>query len=302
MEGPPVDKLLLDVLDVDWCNGFGFQLSRERQCLYIGRVFLAQPNKSNGYDSYEVDERILLSRIKETLGYDDIWMTDFLGRDYLTVGVSRYSDISRIIITILSFGEYKFVTHNGNSSFLAHFKPGEVYTRQLHERKLIETLRANYTSMVECISLTRQPTVREAWQAVCDFGGVRAFFKHFNYTTQEGRDFCSELRSALGKSPRSKKEAPTEWPWYKETIQKYRILQWEEVESLPKKAKKEEEEECMICMDAAPTTTVVPCGCRVVCDACSKDLKTTPDKRICVRCRQEITHVAYEKNNEMEEC
>ena len=61
-----------------------------------------------------------------------------------------------------------------------------------------------------------------------------------------------------------------------------------------------EEEECMICLDAKPTTTVIPCGHRVVCDDCSVKLKETPDNQICTQCRCEITHVFYKNKNKVE--
>jgi hypothetical protein len=53
----------------------------------------------------------------------------------------------------------------------------------------------------------------------------------------------------------------------------------------------EDEFTCMICMDAAPSTCVRPCGHVVVCSSCSIGLRDTPDKEICVRCRTPIEMV-----------
>jgi hypothetical protein len=53
----------------------------------------------------------------------------------------------------------------------------------------------------------------------------------------------------------------------------------------------DEEEVCMICLDAKPNTMVLPCEHVVVCKACSTRLPSTPDAHTCVRCRRPITHV-----------
>lgn len=53
------------------------------------------------------------------------------------------------------------------------------------------------------------------------------------------------------------------------------------------------EDRCMICLDAKPSTMVMPCGHVVVCAACSKGLAATHDAKICVKCRRPIEEVIY---------
>lgn len=66
-----------------------------------------------------------------------------------------------------------------------------------------------------------------------------------------------------------------------------------EEERRSKKARVDEDEpfECMICMDAAPTTIVYPCGHCVACSDCSVGLRATADKNVCVRCRRPIERI-----------
>jgi hypothetical protein len=56
-------------------------------------------------------------------------------------------------------------------------------------------------------------------------------------------------------------------------------------------AARDEPDLCMICLTNLPDTIVKPCNHCVVCSACSKALRATPDARICVRCRTPITAI-----------
>ncbi len=51
-----------------------------------------------------------------------------------------------------------------------------------------------------------------------------------------------------------------------------------------------QEELCVICLDKAADTMVLPCEHSVVCHACSKKLESTNDARLCVQCRRPIEH------------
>jgi hypothetical protein len=60
---------------------------------------------------------------------------------------------------------------------------------------------------------------------------------------------------------------------------------------------KEETEKCCVCLDNEPDTIAIPCGCRVVCTACSLILnKDRKQMGQCAVCRQQMTHVAYPDN------
>lgn len=51
--------------------------------------------------------------------------------------------------------------------------------------------------------------------------------------------------------------------------------------------------ECMICLERAADTVVMPCEHSVVCAECSRQLKETPDAHVCCQCRRPITGVRY---------
>jgi hypothetical protein len=62
------------------------------------------------------------------------------------------------------------------------------------------------------------------------------------------------------------------------------------------------EDSCMACDNAVPDTIAIPCGHKVLCQACSKTLKesNTFATRHCVKCNQEITGVYLEKTDDMQ--
>lgn len=202
MEG---DADFLRRLDIEWINGFGFQCSHGPNVvpprLYLGKIFLAEPNTKNGYDSYEVDtEDVLKTKVIPLLeGWtsQDIWCTDYIGHEFVTIRVSRYHDIARIINTILSIGLYSFRTHNGNTSYTALFRPGMVYSRETHELQLIETLRENFNIYKSCMKFNDDWLV---WRHMRDGVGFRQFLKLRNYVTEQGQEFCKEIRAAVGKA------------------------------------------------------------------------------------------------------
>lgn len=304
MEGDPE---FLKFLSVDWINGFGFQCSDSKDLnpprLYIGKIFLDKPDESRGYPLHDVDTTTVINtEIIPLLGpgytRDDIWCTDYIGHEFVTVHASRYKDIPRIITTILATGKYRFRTHNGNTSYTALFYPGEVYSKETHERKLVETLRENF----ECFAKNTDQTERFIWERMKEMGGFRQFLRNSNYITDEGRAFCLHIRETLGKSTYSKYDPYNQWEWYRNAVNNYDLIPEKSAirAESPKKAKLDTDE-CMVCMDRVATTTVLPCGCRVVCDECSIGLRNTADTKTCIRCRNPITHVAYEKNNDLEE-
>lgn len=58
-----------------------------------------------------------------------------------------------------------------------------------------------------------------------------------------------------------------------------------------KRERGDEAPECMICMDRAPNTLVLPCMDCVVCDTCSDRLANSADAKRCVACRRKIARV-----------
>jgi hypothetical protein len=58
--------------------------------------------------------------------------------------------------------------------------------------------------------------------------------------------------------------------------------------------------ECMVCLDAPPSTLVLPCMHKVVCEACSEQLKGSSDRKTCLYCRSEIQGISYESGETFE--
>jgi len=69
-------------------------------------------------------------------------------------------------------------------------------------------------------------------------------------------------------------------------------------ENEPAKSAKVDEgpNECMICLEAPPDTTVIPCLHQVVCASCSVELEGTADAKVCCQCRCPIDGVFYPDN------
>lgn len=52
---------------------------------------------------------------------------------------------------------------------------------------------------------------------------------------------------------------------------------------------------CIVCMERCADTLALPCGHQVCCRRCSDALRTTPNARLCVLCRQPLTGVAQDE-------
>lgn len=306
MEG---DAQFLNALEVEWVNGFGFQSSSDQNPprLYIGQIFLRLPADNDVWTSQSVDTaKVIQDEVIPLLPPDfsksDVWCTDFIGREFVTVRVSRYRFIPDVINAVLSIGKYGFKTHNGNTSYTAVFAPGESYTRDMHELRLVETLRENFRWVCEATKGVEQM----AWVRMKEMGGLRSFLKEDNWITPQGKDWCRHARQLLAKAPTSKHVHRYTWDWFREVNSRYNGIFFAVVETAKKQklegaSGEEGEDVCMICLDRQPSTLAIPCGCRVVCDSCSHGLCETPDNRVCVRCRKAITHVAYQDANHVEE-
>lgn len=219
MEGL-VDPQLFKAIEADCCNGFGFQAGGESQrpCIYLGQPFLAQPVDRNGWPSSEIDETKFLDDIHAVLrpqGIEDgdVWITDWLGRNFLTIPIARYNQIPNIINACLQCG-YKFLTHG---EWKAQFMPGDDFNRISFEHKLLETFEYNKQEMLKCIPNCPMDRIFNI--------GMRPFLKIWNYATPEGRAFCAEMRAALRKrKPVSGFNDRFNWPWFQEVAHKYGIL------------------------------------------------------------------------------
>jgi hypothetical protein len=60
-------------------------------------------------------------------------------------------------------------------------------------------------------------------------------------------------------------------------------------------------DQCMVCMERPPQTVALPCGHKVVCEACSAALKVDPNnRRTCIICRQPIDDVYLLQSEKMQ--
>lgn len=63
------------------------------------------------------------------------------------------------------------------------------------------------------------------WDTVSNLCNLRSLKKHWNWTTQEGRDFCTQLRMEMGcKKPISAFEDRFNWPFFEATCKKFSVL------------------------------------------------------------------------------
>jgi len=321
-------KEVENVFDIAQCNGFGFQVSRSSETqklhLHIAKPFHGVPKPSihgdpRGREDLNDEEQVaFLDALRTALSAAsnserpwteaDIWLTDFLGYLWVTINVERYHDIPLVFDTATNMG-YTMTTHTKRP---VAFRPREGLSFTMHnlETLMVTQMRKEYDMIAE---YQQEKTPAELWRLVLRLsGGGRNILKPYNWSTPHGRAFCAELRATLGKAPTSKSASKCRFHWerYAPVVRRLGILEagsWsasdafpgaQAQEPSPKKAKVSEEEEeqaepCMICLEAPPTTLVLPCSHNVVCDSCSHQLPATSDKAICCQCRRKITHVLY---------
>lgn len=325
------------------CNGFGFQSVGAGP---PGTIIFVQIYHSDLIDL--IDERTLSSTISRIVpNTTTLQGFDFLGRSFVGIHYSEWESIPSVIQWLLD-NHYSLSLHNKLKSY---FREGEIFSWKTAEQKTIQLFMDFINSNKEIMS----------WKAAFSLLGHHSWTKHWNWTTQEGKDFCTLLRRMLDKKPLSKKTPRYLWDSHQETCKKYKILHFSEgwskyipsmtrvdeplvniiedrhclpwdgkdnavMEDMEKEDDmkedmevyssnnvvvenndvkdgmevsnnvvvedmEEEDNECIICFSNKANTIVLPCQHVVVCSECSQGLKNTPDKKQCVRCRQNITLV-----------
>jgi hypothetical protein len=285
---------LLSALQAENCNGFGFQCDSP-QSWQPTRIYIAQPFNPRG----DVDLAVVRNALPHDIPHEDLWITDFIGHDFVTVHTRQYLNIPRILDTFLACG-YGFVTH---TCVKVRYLPGDQpFTRLGFERKLIAQLREEHR---EWERLRKREV--NTWKVVLDFNRPFPLIQHWNWATPEGRELCSELRRALHKkSERCKHDPRMMWPKYAEVAQRYGILHvggWSAYDTglaqpapAPEPMQQDDDEDevlCMVCLSEPPDTIAQPCGHICVCHACSDKLAATNtvNKTRCMQCQKRITHV-----------
>jgi hypothetical protein len=288
---------LVYALMSEMCEGFGCQVEPSRRCMYIAQCF-KDGDKPHAHSTDMPESALAL--VHGFIPADKIWLTDFCGREWVTLHVDYFNEIPRIYNTLLDAG-YRVLTH---TPVKTQFKPGDVFSLRTFELHLIETIHANLAMLDSLDEHARWDFIRRTLT-------LRSLLKPYNWSTDEGRVFSAQLRARFNKPVVPKTHVQKSRfanARYVAACRQHGILfaggwgaceppfvEAAVVETAVKKPHVEEdveeEQECMICLDAMADTLVLPCEDRVVCKACSIGLRATPDVRTCVKCRRPITHV-----------
>lgn len=295
------DASLILALQYEMCDGFGFQVEPERKCIYVAQCFKPTSEEERAKEPWRrVTEMPQSALIHEFIPADKIWITDYLGREFVTVHIAYFQEIERLFNTLLENG-YWVLTHTTPQ---AYFKTGDRFSREQLDHKIMATWNDNFNQFKQC-----NKTDDQCYEFLENILYTDRLMRLDNWATPEGRAFCVKLREHYryrGDDRKSRYEKDVfidactknsilfKGGWY---AYEPHLLQYN---SPPKRIKKEEEDECMICLDAPADTLVLPCEHKVVCGACSRALRNTNDAKTCVRCRRPIEWVSYGDNNEME--
>ncbi len=293
-------------LQAESSNGLGFP-SHGTGMIQLGGIGLVDESASDLRSEEELQQWII-----DISGAASAVVSDSLGRTALSVHYRDWARIPAIFRMLLDAGFY--VSMRGNLCVV--FKGAEEFSFEAAEEKLVTFLR-------ECRGYQR------SWHEV--FVVERAthvYLKHYNWRTAAGKQLCTEMRAEMRpRKPIFRKLDRFGWPDYDRLCREHGVLHhggWSAYEPLglaspqmavigsvsaaaplsPAKKQKTiepaaeeaaaDEDQCMICLDAAPTTVVLPCLHKVVCESCSRALQRTNDAHTCVRCRRKIDGVLYD--------
>lgn len=202
---------LLTLLFIDQWNGFGFQCDKEQEAkpcrIYIARI----------YKEESFDEAKFLEQIRPKYTNQEVWITDFLGYDFLTVSTAMFKRIPEVINDCLIFG-YSILTHTCVKAF---FTPGMVFNQRNFELGLIHTVNENYRLISEI------KEIKDIWGYLKKILKLGPLKREFNWTTEEGKAFCRELRLKL-RSKRPVTRCFNHFEKHKDVCQKYGIFGYEE--------------------------------------------------------------------------
>ena len=271
---------LLNFLFIDQCFGFGFQCDKVQSQrpfrIYVAQLFEKKPDQR--FESF--DETAFLAKIRPIYTDQQVWITDYLGHDFLTVSTGMFKRIPEVINACLNVG-YNVLTHTCVKTM---FRPGMMFNQRNFELELIRSVEENYNIIwgIPGISV-------DTWGYLKKFLKLTPLKKDYNWTTPEGKAFCVQLRRNLRSKHGDKTHCWNHFEKYWNLCCAYGIFQ------------DHQEDDCIVCMENPASTIVFPCECKVVCEACSEKLKTTPDQKTCSRCRREINMVIYTKSNKIEE-
>lgn len=307
---------------VEHLNGFGFQCDDGvgPVCGTLALAFI------NGTSGSEVDEDECTAHVLDNTASTTFRCDSWIGRAYIAIHLSEWDLIPAVVECLIATKKYYIRTINKLEVSYGpdDATPDFVFTWPDMERRFI----AKFKEAADTMSYVA-PEGCDTWRWYMEniLNSPSPLLWHWNYCTPQGKAFCTELRTRCGKTPASKRIADRDlhllW-WgarcdklYREHGIYFRGSAWSAYEPsfqtdadlvyppdpapspspspspTPEASSPQPPDpaECLVCMDAAPSTTVSPCGHACVCQPCSAQLGDTADASTCVQCRCPITGV-----------
>lgn len=246
-------------------NGlFGYQYDESKGTLYVC------------YCSDDLSDNDI-QQLKMVSGVESLQYGDWIGHSYLSIHWSEHVKITDLFNTMLLLG-YSFTTINNAKVSFSPKNGDETFSDEIMESK-----------MVSFISDHIKQHPQDVYQGVWV---THRHFKIWNYKTEQGKQLCHTLRRMRHKKPANWNSENNYLLWtifHDEPIVAQPPVVGQHQEEPPSHLQQQDDDIddglCLICMANAPNTKV-PCGCVVVCDVCSEQLKHTSDVHTCVKCRR----------------
>lgn len=212
LEGP------LACLIAEHTNGFGFELEFGADRL-LGLGFISVPVRRIDEAESDVALKVPCSlamreRLAAEIAADaeapSVKLDEWLGRVSVQLHYSEWARIPAAIQALLNRGYRVRLKMHGDPLF----EPGEVFSFDAIEAKIVATLRRHYA---ECGS---------AWHKVYMVDrNPHVFLKHYNWHTPAGKALCTEMRAELRPDkPEAKKLDRYAWSWYDAVCRQNKIL------------------------------------------------------------------------------
>ena len=305
------DDAAIALLAASFYNGFGFQADALRT---RGNMVIAFLDKAEG-STWDIDEPEESKRAQEALHTNLVHVDSWIGRYYIEIHWSLYGRIPEIIQYFLDHGFHITLQH----ALHVHFRAGSTFSPLEVEHRYIAEFTKNMDVFAQSAAKTNTSPMAYAF-GFC-IGSKAKMLCEWNWQTGEGKEFCHRLRAA---SPADvDREFETEcnfyqWPWAQAVAQKFRLFQygpwWWGPPSVVPPAPLENKEspapaadaslappsaalplQCCVCEERVADTMVLPCEHVVVCRQCSAGLQNTPDRSVCIQCRQPISAVLMDE-------
>ena len=250
-------------------NGFGFQPMPNTTIKHMIGVCTHDDIDTN-----------IVNEIRQLTGSNTLNYGYCIGEHYLEIEWYEHNKIPAILKAMLNKNQEFKVMNKLN----ARFYPGidNQFTYEIMERKGIQV----YKDILEAN--------KKIIHANFIFNDI--LFDIWNWKTNEGKEFCNFINEKRGTVTPDYNHENNYYNWdLFKNCDLNTLLTKESAVPIDKqeiKIEEEAEEEvCMICLANTPDTLVLPCEHCVVCKPCSIKLRNTNDKKICVRCRRNITYI-----------